>query len=224
MFKNAFIFATLGLLLAAEQGTFAQGDPQASIAFACAVSTPGKCFFEVDGEDLNPSGFVSGRTTGWIRLPAGKHTLRAEQHPGGNVELSLDLAAGESKILLLHTEFVTSEKPGRPPKPELRLVAIPDVEPKQKTPPRVLKVYNALPEAVTLTTDQTELTEVVAQPKKLETVGFKGNIGFVTLMEKAEPPATEPLISVNFQEPSTFFILLYEAEEGKRKAISLQAP
>jgi hypothetical protein len=215
----------VGLVLGLSTVSLAAQSPShASFAFACAVSTPGKSFLEVDGKDLSPSGYTSGRTTGWIRLSAGKHILRAEQHPGGSVELSLDLAAGESKILLLHTEFVPSEKPGRPPRPELRLFAIPHDEPKQKTPPRVLKVYNALAEAVTLSTDQTDVTEVVAQPKKLETVGFKGNVGFVSLTEKTEPPATEPLISVNFQEPSTFFILLYEAEDGKRKAISLEAP
>ena len=224
MFSKTSFFVLLGLALIVERDACAQSETQASIAFTCAVSTPGKSFLEVDGQDLSPSGFVAGRTTGWIRLPAGKHSFKAEQQPGGSVELSLELAAGESKVLVLYTEFVAPEKPGRPPRPELRLLAIPHIAQTQKAHPRVMKIYNLISDAVTLTTDQPDVNEVAVEPKKLQVVGFKGKVGFVSLTEKTEPPAPEPMISVNFQEPSTFFILLYEAEAGKRKAISLEAP
>ena len=217
----------LGALCAlASNGSegMAQTPAHASFSLICAVTTPGQSFLEVDGKDLSPSGFAAGRTTGWIRIPAGKHSFRAEQQPGGNAELSLELSGGDSRVLLLYTEFVPSTKSGRPPEPQLRLLAIPQGASTDKAQPRLLKLYSLLPAALTLTTDQPDLTEVAVEPKKLKVVGFKGKVGFISLTEKAEPPAPEPLISVNFQEPSSFFILLYAAEEGKRKAISLEAP
>ena len=202
----------------------AQTDSSASVAFTCAVSTPGTSFLEVDGQDLSPTGFVPGRTTGWIRLPAGKHSFKAEQQPGGSAEISLELAAGESKVLVLYTDLVAADKPGRPPRPELRLVAVPHEGKRAESQPRLLKLYSLLPSAVTLTTDQADLPEIAAEPKRLSLAGFKGKVGFVSLTEKTEPPVAEPLISINFQEPSTFFVFLYNGDEGKPKAISLEAP
>ena len=217
---------TFGVLIAsAVPSGFAQPNTQGSVAIVFAVSTTGKCFVELDDRDLNPTGFMAGRSTGWVQVASGPHSFRAEQQPGDQAEIQLEVAPGQRKVLILHTDFISSNKPGRPPKPELRLTAL-DLLPNSKpgTEPRQLRLFSILPSALTLMTDQLDLTEVAVEPRKLQLAGFKSKVGFVTLTEKTEPPAPEPLISVNFQEPSTFFILLYETEGGKRKAISLEAP
>ena len=219
------LFVCIGLFAqSAAVALNAQEATHGRISFVCAVSTPGKGFLEVDGNDLLPSGFAPGRSTGWIKLRAGKHHFRAEQQPGGQAELEVELAPDGGTVIILHTVFVPSDKPGRPPRPELRLTAVDHAPRGQTDKPRLLKVHNTLADLVVLATDQPEVPELKVEPGKLLTTGFKGPVGFISLSQKSETPALEPLISLNFQEPSAFFVILYQAENGKLSALSLEAP
>lgn len=100
------------LLLRGKADAQAEGG---SLLFVNAVGGSGRAFFELDGEDINPSGFDAGRATGWFEYAAKDYTVAADHDPFGAVSQKVSVAAGSRQALILHTVKVPSTKKGRPP-------------------------------------------------------------------------------------------------------------
>lgn len=113
--RRGFVGGVGSLLIWGRSMAGAQEAASGRLLFVNAVGGAGKAFFELDGDDVNPSGFEAGRTAGWFDYPAKEYTVSADHDPSGSISQKVMIAAGSRQALILHSVRVPSRKQGRPP-------------------------------------------------------------------------------------------------------------
>jgi hypothetical protein len=108
------IWAIVGAAWIKARALGAEASEKGRLLLVNAVGGQGKAFFEINGEDVNPSGFAAGRTAGWFQYEAKVQELSAEHDPLGETAKSLKVEPGSTQALILRAVKVPSSKPGRP--------------------------------------------------------------------------------------------------------------
>ncbi len=86
----------------------------AKIIFANAASMPGRAFIEVNGQDVNSSGLVGGRSTGWVGLPPNAIKVVIDHDPLGKAEAEVELQAAGRSLIFVYMGMGPGRKPERP--------------------------------------------------------------------------------------------------------------
>jgi hypothetical protein len=159
------------------------------LALCQAVDEKGLVFLTVNGQDLNPSGFKSGRTTGWVGFPVAEQKdthFQLEHQPLGLVDLNLDLEAGQQMLLVAYHTEISQKERGRPPRPALGVLQInaADYPTKLKSGQRqIVAVYVGDEEAISIGFgDQKQALERF----KIEVLQVDSGSGFLTLKQSGD--------------------------------------
>jgi hypothetical protein len=194
----------------------APDNPGAEVLFVNAVADKGLAFFVIDGQDANPSGFPSGRATGWVFFEAGRHEFQLEHQPLGTVDLGGEFAAGQHVALILHNENVSQEDRGRPPRPSVGVLRLAcddfasDLPGKKQ---RRLVVINATA-AETVSLRMGSGGEREFARLKPESVDLPVESGFVEVRLADAEKEAEPLLTLNLEGDGVRFLVLRDAEDG----------
>jgi hypothetical protein len=163
--------------------------PQFELALCQAVDEKGLVFLMVNGEDLNPSGFKSGQTTGWIGFPIAEQkdsSFQLEHQPLGLVDLDLEKKAGQQVLLVAYHTEISQKERGRPPRPALGVLQIhaADYPTKLKSGQRqIVAVYVGDEEAISIGFgDQKQALERL----KVEVLQVDSGSGFLTLKQSGD--------------------------------------
>jgi hypothetical protein len=229
--KSIVILPAILLLLPPSPGA-EPAEQTAHFLFVNTVPGPGRTFILHDGESLQPKGFATGRSTGWLSFagPARSFTITHEPMDDREWEVPPDKES-HSVIVILQRQ---SEADGQnqPPKPVLDVIATPvpgswlDARNNEAKPTTRILVLNAssLPSiALRIGGKSFSIGKNRCEPCD------SGSTELFLPIETEHPPdatgpggatAGEPLALLNTEENQRHFLVLSDDGAGGLRAIT----
>lgn len=110
---NKICRATLFLIaVIALDSARAQDDTNSYFRLANATGLDGKVHFHLDGEDLNPDGYISGETTGSLGVAATSVRIKASHLQCEDAEQTFQLTPGQQTAIIVYIEPEKDSKTG----------------------------------------------------------------------------------------------------------------
>lgn len=214
-------------------------EPPATLLFVNAVGDKGLGFFLIDGMDANPSGFQTGRATGWVQFPSGEREIEVEHQPLGKWVSKKELEPGSRQAYIAYHVLEDQSARGRPPRPTIGVYVLScgGVNGKKiPTDKRRLVVLNTtMRDTVELEVGGEKVTA-----KRLKPVSVTADMGggFIAVNPvaaesldevaktdgQAEKEEAKTLATLNVEEPVVTYLIVHETVEGELRAVSFSEP
>lgn len=175
----------------------------------------GNAKFSVDGEDIYPTGYKLGQTSGGLSIKQGPHAIAVSKEGVEKGSTKIDLVSGETTTVIAFAEMVPAAKKGDPPIWTIKLLRLNQRE--------VSKGYGLT--LVSVADEPETAVQLAIQGKGAVEKNFVKRLG-VTNIDLGEARGEvfvkigdKIVTTVSPDTPGNYVVVVYQNEEGEVAAI-----
>ena len=180
----------------------------------------GNAKFSLDGEDIYPTGYKLGQTSGGLSMKQGSHSITVSKEGVEKGTAKIDLVTGETTTVIAFAELVPARKKDDPPVWTIKLLRL-----KQR---EVEKGYGLT--LVSVAKEPETNVQLAIQGKGAIEKSIVNRLG-VTNVNLGEARGEvfvkvgdRILTTVSPDTPGNYVVVIYEGEDGKATAIYFYDP
>lgn len=175
----------------------------------------GNAKFSVDGEDIYPTGYQLGQTSGGLSLKQGSHAIAVSKEGVEKGSTKIDLVTGETTTVIAFAELVPAAKKDDPPTWAIKLLRLKQREVSKGYGLTLVSVANESETAVQLAIQGKGAVEKTTVKRlgvtNIDLGEARGEV-FVKLDGRI-------VTTVSPDTPGNYVVVIYATEEGKPAAI-----